>query len=475
MKFCLPSLLLLLLTLLVPARAQTAPGQPTLDEQKVQIWCATVRYVYDDNGRPNLKSKLNCGGSLKALENSIKADSQKVYSLLYRPLEGQGEIYKGLNSNEARLQKLTSQIVAKLKSSAARRANPARMERLTALETALTTYVKSGTPIGTLAATEAPENTADFAADDTTVTDAGLSEAGVTGPGPARPPAASESVMDKLFAPLALIMALLSLVLFWLMSRKVAALAERLGQLRPLAAPTTASPAGHLTATQRREVEQLVDQLVAQRMAADLAEAPAPAEPATPAVFPASAFISNVLLATPSAPIDTPAPVQTQAAATVVEAPVALSAVPAPPLVMPAGSPATAPRDEFTSLVPPVPLPATAAAEPEPAAQAQFTRYAAGPVDGAFHEADLTPEPQPDSRYQLYFDPQWPELATFSLAPDFARQAQAVANQADALRGACRFEPPTGPVSHVLVEEEGVLSQQAGRWQLEQLAGLRFE
>ena len=64
----------LILTLAV--RAQTPLGQPTLDESKVQMWCATIRYVYDDAGRPELKETVNCtSGNLAALAASIQPDS----------------------------------------------------------------------------------------------------------------------------------------------------------------------------------------------------------------------------------------------------------------------------------------------------------------------------------------------------------------------------------------------------------------
>ena len=58
----------LLLTGTGPLFAQTPLGQPSLDESKVQMWCATVRFVYDDAGRPNLKSTVRCeAGNLDAL------------------------------------------------------------------------------------------------------------------------------------------------------------------------------------------------------------------------------------------------------------------------------------------------------------------------------------------------------------------------------------------------------------------------
>ena len=477
-------------------QAQTAPGQPTLDEQKVQIWCAAARYVYDDNGRPNLKDKLNCGSSLKAFEGSIKADSQKVYSLLYQPLEGRGTMYAGLASNEKRLQKLTSEIVSKLKSSAARRANPARMERLATLETALNSYVNSGTPIGDLGGNEPAANAADTTSDldESTASapaDAGPADAGVAG----RPAAASgvgESLMDKLFAPLALILALLSLVLFWLQSRKVAELANRLGRhrtdidaVKSVAAPGTV--AGQLTLAQRREVEKIV----AQRVAEELEQRPTPsAAGPVPAPAPAPAPVSATpIVAAPAAPAPAAAPMAEPVARTearMAEVPASLSEVLAPPAAIPVGSPTAVPRDEFESLVPPVQLPEPAPTAPnsepaeavvpvEPAARAQFTRYVKVPVNGAFSEYDLSDEPQHDSIYELHFDPQWPELATFNVTPNPTIHAYAIQSAQYSLREACRYQQPTEPVTRIVTEEEGELRKVAGNWQIEQKAAIRFE
>ncbi|OGX83441.1 hypothetical protein BEN47_03915 [Hymenobacter lapidarius] len=110
----------------VLASAQTPLGQPSLDESKVQIWCATVRFVYDDAGRPNLKSSVRCeGGNLDALAASIRPDSLRVYSVLYQPIEGRGSVYQGKKDNPARLAALSKAIISKLKGSPARRRDPA--------------------------------------------------------------------------------------------------------------------------------------------------------------------------------------------------------------------------------------------------------------------------------------------------------------------------------------------------------------
>ncbi|GAB2854328.1 hypothetical protein [Hymenobacter ruber] len=204
------------------ARAQTPLGQPSLDESKVQIWCATVRFVYDDAGRPNLKNTVRCdGGNLDALAASIRPDSLRVYSVLYQSIEGRGAIYQGKKDNPARLAALTKAIISKLKSSPARRKDPARMARVAALETALTNYVTSGTPLGEVSAAMAPEM-----ADTTTAAPgapgpaeaaeaqaaaerdaAGTSAAALPATGPG-------SLLYRFAAPLALILGILSLVLY---------------------------------------------------------------------------------------------------------------------------------------------------------------------------------------------------------------------------------------------------------------------
>ncbi|GAB3854905.1 hypothetical protein GCM10028822_25340 [Hymenobacter terrigena] len=204
------------------ASAQTPLGQPSLDESKVQIWCATVRFVYDDAGRPNLKSTVRCeGGNLDALAASIRPDSLRVYSVLYQSIEGRGAIYQGKKDNPARLAALTKAIVSKLKSSPARRKDPARMARVAALETALTNYVTSGTPLGEVSAAMAPE-TADTAA--TTPGAPGPAEAAeaqaaaerdAAGPSAVALPATGPgSLLYRFAAPLALILGILSLVLY---------------------------------------------------------------------------------------------------------------------------------------------------------------------------------------------------------------------------------------------------------------------
>ncbi len=214
---------LLALVLAGPVRAQTPLGQPSLDESKVQIWCATVRFVYDDAGRPNLKSTMRCeGGNLEALAASIRPDSLRVYSLLYQPIEGRGTVYQGKKDNPARLAALTKAIVSKLKGSPARRRDPARMARVAALETALTNYATSGTPLGEVAAAMAPERADTAATAPGTPGAPGPAEAaeaqaaaerGAVGP-TTTAATSTESLLMRFAAPLALILSILSLVLY---------------------------------------------------------------------------------------------------------------------------------------------------------------------------------------------------------------------------------------------------------------------
>ena len=216
------------------SQAQTTLGQPSLDEAKVQIWCAALRYVYDDTGHPQLKNSLRCeAGNLPALAASIRPDSQRVYSLLYQPIEGRGSIYQGKKDDAARLTALSKAIVSRLRASPARRKDPVRLARLAALETTLGTYVTSGTPPGELAASApALAATADTAAGAPPVlgpAEAAEEEAAAARPAASSvPPAdATGSLMSRIFAPLALTLALLSLVLFGLLRANVSRLLRR--------------------------------------------------------------------------------------------------------------------------------------------------------------------------------------------------------------------------------------------------------
>ncbi|UOG75339.1 hypothetical protein MTX78_01785 [Hymenobacter tibetensis] len=486
-----------LLAVLNAAFAQTPLGQPSFDEQKVQVWCATAKFVYEDNGRPNLKSTLRCGGTLKEFENSIKADSQRVFSALYQPLEGRGIIYKGLGSNPSRLQKLKTEIINRLKSSPARRASPARMQRLAALETSLTNYVDNGTPIGDQAEELAEENPDEEAATEEVPVpgDAGLSEAGVAqAQDTAR--GSGDSLMNRFFAPLALIVALLSLVLYMLMRRNLAVFQKELvasmtqRQDEIMAARPTPTPAAAPAASAQSlspELHRQIEQLVQQRLEAELAKhaplaAPvaAVAQPlASTEVPPAAAPPLEVprVIAQPVAVV-APAPSTPEfttavpATATIQDTPIPMTEVPGPPVVIPAGSPASALREDFESVVPAVQVPGPAE---EPVAES-FVRYSPAFRANTFQAEEFTEELQPDSVYEIYLDMQWPELATFQVSPAPSVQAYLLQDAPpDLLAAACEYEQPAGLVTQVITVEEGILRKVEGVWQVEQKALVQFE
>lgn len=480
------SLLTGLLLLAAGGHAQTPLGQPTLDEQKVQIWCATARFVYDDTGHPNLKGQLRCGGSIKEFESSIKADSQRVYSALYQPLEIRGVMYKGLGSNTSRLQTLVREIVNRLRTSPARKGNAVRLAGVTQLETSLRNYVEKGTPIGDLPAAEtALTETADTTVTDeaTVPGDAGLDEAGVATATPASS-GTGENLMNKFFGPLALILALLSLVLYALLKRSIGAswkeINARIDKRRDDIAALQSSPGSgggtgktseRFSPAQLRELEQLVQQRVEEELK-KRQSAPAPKSTA------AAAPVAPVSRTTPPSTAPIAAPVAPAAAAPAPVEPISTPPVASEPPVTAAPAtdptPETAPaaaQNDFESLLPPVQLPPA----PQPAADQLRTRYVKVPVNGAFSEYDFSDEPQHDSIYEIYQDPQWPELATFSVTQNPAVHAYAIQSAQYSLREACKYQQPTGPVTRIVTEEEGVLRKVAGSWQIEQKAAIRFE
>lgn len=154
------------------------------------------------------------------------------------------------------------------------------------------------------------------------------------------------------------------------------------------------------------------------------------------------------------------------------DTPVPMTEVPGPPVVIPAGSPATALREEFESVVPPVHLPDPATvASPE-----TIIRFAQAPLNGVFRDEDFTDELQDDSVYEVFLDPQWPELASFQVSPEPAVQTYLLQSAPpDLLAAACEYEQPTGPVTQIVTVEEGILRKTEGVWQVEQKALVQFE
>ncbi|WP_345071730.1 hypothetical protein [Hymenobacter fastidiosus] len=509
--------LLIGLLLTTASYAQTPLGQPTLDEQKTQIWCATMKFVYGDTGRPNLQSTLRCGGTLKELANSIKADSQKVYSMLYQPLEGRGTMYNGLGSDKARLQKLATEIITKLKASPARRKDNARMQGVQNLEAQLKGYVENGTPPTDVASSLTDDQTDlvdTTATDETMAADAGAGLGGEQDQanGVAPRPAAGESLMSKFFAPLALILSLLSLFLYVMLRRSISDLGSRADRHRSELESVKASAGGAMPARpvsaakgMTPELQREIEKLVQQRVAEELGKRPAGNQQlqnqnqgkqqnqprnqgnqpqgnqpqgnqqrqAPPVAAPApQTQPQNVAKPAPTLPPATP-----------VAAPESFQETAVTPPILPVGSPASAPRDEFDSLIPPVQLPATdwsAATAPlppvaAPAAPMPTRYYAKVPVNGSFSDYDLQDQPQHDSIYEITPDPRVPERATFRVTSNSAVHAYAIQSAQYSLREACLYQQPNGPVTRIVTEKDGTLVKSGGAWQIEQKAAIRFE
>lgn len=335
-----------------PVLAQTPLGQPSLDEGKVQIWCATVRFVYDDAGRPNLKSSVRCeGGNLPALAASIRPDSLRVYSVLYQPIEGRGSIYQGKKDNPARLAALAKAIITKLKGSPARRKDAARMARVAALETALGNYVQSGTPLGDVATAMMPEAPDTAVAGRTTLGPAEAAEAQAAterdasgAVASALPATGPGSLLNRFAAPLALILSILCLVLYVMLrvtlgqwrrqqrretltakqaattaqaaaAETSAAVADSVARVKraealvlaavPDPAPVPIAP-DQLSHTQRLEVERLVSQRVDEEL--QWLRANLPEMIATAMVPPANTPETNELNAAPAASVSAISP-----------------------------------------------------------------------------------------------------------------------------------------------------------------------
>lgn len=483
------------------ACAQTELGKPTLDESKTQIWCATAKFVYEDTGVPELKSVLRCDGSLQAFENSIKADKQSVYSRLYKPLE-RGAIYNGLTTDEARLNKLTTEIINRLKNPA-RTNDPVRMQRLTALETGLKSFVQNGTPLGDTGADLVAEEAVDTASLADTTVDSDVGVALPTGTNVSSPRTyAAESTMSKLFAPIALVFSLLSLVLFALQRGHIKALNTRAERHRAaleavkLAMPIDNSSLKKLTPELQREIEKVVEQRVVAALAQtkpaaqNLPPRPAASAPQAqnrpPAAAAPSAPTPSPALARPAAPVAASAPPTPPPAAPAptytAPVPMAEAQVAPPASVIPAGQPAAAPRDDFDTLVPPVQLPTPdnwSVAPPINTPENQPTQptryYVKVPVNGGFSEYDLQEQPQHDSIYEIKVDAQRPERATFRVTSNTAVHAYAIQSAQYSLREACRYQQPSTPVSRIVTDEEGTLFKSNGAWQIEQKAAIHFE
>lgn len=119
------------------------------------------------------------------------------------------------------------------------------------------------------------------------------------------------------------------------------------------------------------------------------------------------------------------------------------------------------PAEPVAALVPEVALPTL---------PGTYTRFAPPPVNGVFPEPLSATFPTTGTLYALHFDTQWPTLATFSVLPQPAGYGYDGPAIYEALSVGCEYEPAVGEVTAVTTQEEGVLRQVEGGWQIEQKA-----
>lgn len=129
------SLLLPLLVLLLQPHGLFAAQVDSLafNQGRTRIWCETARFIYEDNGADSLLASINCQ-SIETLKTSIASTDERLGALRLLNSVDKPAIYAGFTSTEASLQKLVTEVVARLKSSPVRRADPARLSSVDSLQ-----------------------------------------------------------------------------------------------------------------------------------------------------------------------------------------------------------------------------------------------------------------------------------------------------------------------------------------------------
>ncbi len=127
-------LLLLVMVLWQPLALFAAQSDSlTFNQGRTRIWCETARFIYEDNGADSLLASINCQ-SIETLKSSIASTDGNLGALRLMNSVDKPAIYAGFSSTEARLQKLVSEIVTRLKSSPIRRSNTARLNSVDSLQ-----------------------------------------------------------------------------------------------------------------------------------------------------------------------------------------------------------------------------------------------------------------------------------------------------------------------------------------------------
>lgn len=113
-----------------------APAQGIKDslhyrQAKLNIWCETIRFVYQDYGADSLNKNLNCR-SWESFQRGLEPNHLQVKTF-FQAIE-KPAIYHGYTTYDAKLQKLTNEISRRLKSSTSRMTDAARLEKVDSLQ-----------------------------------------------------------------------------------------------------------------------------------------------------------------------------------------------------------------------------------------------------------------------------------------------------------------------------------------------------
>lgn len=413
-------------------------AQGNMDKAKLDIWTETASFVYRDAKMAEPRHIVNAKTMDEFVAAIKKADSESsIYSKLYRPIEQSGEYRKGANA-KAQLDLLIKAIYNRLRENEQRMADLARRRRLDDLNKQLQQIASDYSQPQPEAA--APKGDESFTAPDNTE---------VQLP-PAEENAYAENQLSSLskkqgasketdwISIAALIMALLNLILFYMLYKRISRVQARIDRRKKdvddlsLQVDELKASGGN-TPVDQADIERLVQLAVAKHL---------------------SQKSQNVRHAATPAPTPTPTP----------EAAEPESIAPQPPAqeVSPPASPAAE-----------TPVPTPPAPAPQPEKPVSF--FARVPVNGGFHEQDLHPSPQHDSIYEIRVSRKDPNKAAFRIVPNPAVHRSAIESAYLSLKDACNYQMNNQHATHIITDEPGTLTFQNGFWVIDRKAQIHFE
>ena len=111
--------------------AQAPLDSVQYQQAKLEIWCETAQFIYQDYEADSLLEGLNCQ-SWEQFRQSLRPNHLETYAF-FEAIE-KPSIYAGYTSVEAKLAKLVEEISKKLKASSSRRGNAVRLQSVDQLQ-----------------------------------------------------------------------------------------------------------------------------------------------------------------------------------------------------------------------------------------------------------------------------------------------------------------------------------------------------